>query len=42
MRRSNKLLNELWITMKNTARWQLTSSALHGFMGAVQTAYGYT
>lgn len=28
--------------MKNTARWQLTSSMLHGFMGAVQTAYGYT
>lgn len=28
--------------MKNTARWQLTSSALHGFMGAIQTAYGYS
>ncbi len=28
--------------MKNTMRWQLTSSVLHGFMGAVQTAYGYT
>lgn len=28
--------------MKNTARWQLTSSAMHGFMGAVSTAYGYT
>lgn len=28
--------------MKNTARWQLTSGMLHGFIGAVQTAYGYT
>ena len=41
LKRSSKLLNELWTTMKNTARWQLTSSAMHGFMGAVQSAYGY-
>ena len=41
LKRSNKLLSELWTTMKNTARWQLTSSAMHGFMGAVQSAYGY-
>ena len=42
IRRSNKLLSELWVTMKNTARWQLTSSALHSFIGALQTAYGYS
>lgn len=42
MQRSNRLMAELWTTMKNTVRWQLTSSALHGFIGAVQTAYGYT
>ena len=42
IRRSNALLSELWITMKNTARWQLTSSVLHGFIGAVQSAVGYT
>ena len=41
IRRSNQLLTELWTTMKNTARWQLTSSMLHGFMGAVQSAVGY-
>ena len=41
IRRSNALLSELWTTMKNTARWQLTSSMLHGFMGAIQSAYGY-
>ena len=37
-----KKMDELWVTMKNTARWQLTSSAMHGFMGAVSAAYGYT
>lgn len=42
LKRSNQLLNDLWVTMKNTVRWQLTSSTLHGFMGAVQTAFGYT
>ena len=41
IRRSNALLSELWVTMKNTVRWQLTSSMLHGFMGAVQSAVGY-
>ena len=39
--RTNGLLKELWVTMQNTMRWQLTSSVLHGFMGAVQKAYGY-
>ena len=41
LRRSSKLLDELWTTMKNTARWQLTSSAMHGFMGAISSAYHY-
>lgn len=41
LRRSNALMEQLWVTMKNTMRWQLTSSALHGFVGGVQTAYGY-
>ena len=34
-------MSDLMTTMKNTAKWQLSSSVLHGFMGAVQTAYGY-
>lgn len=42
LKRSNKLLNELWITMKNTMRWQLTSSALHSFVGSLEQAYGYS
>jgi hypothetical protein len=31
----NEKLNEMWVTLKNTARWQISSSILHGFMGAV-------
>lgn len=38
---SNKLLDGMWTALKNTARWQLSSSILHGFMGALQGAYGY-
>lgn len=37
----NAKLSEMLTTLKNTARWQLSSSVLHGFMGAVQEAYGY-
>lgn len=41
LKRSNALLNEMWTTLKNSARWQISSSILHGFMGSVQSAYGY-
>jgi hypothetical protein len=27
--------------LKNTARWQISSSILHGFIGSIQSAYGY-
>ena len=37
----NSRLTEMWTTLKNTARWQLSSSMLHGFMGAVQKATSY-
>lgn len=42
LKRSSKLLDSLWVTMKNTVRWQVTSSALNSFVGALQTAYGYS
>ena len=42
LKRTNKLLDSLWVTMKNTMRWQLTSSVLHGFVGALEQAYGYS
>jgi hypothetical protein len=35
LRRSNALLNEMWVSLKNTARWQISSSILHGFMGTM-------
>ena len=41
IRRSNALLKEMGTTLMNTARWQLSSSILHGFMRAVSSAYGY-
>lgn len=42
LRRTNTLMNKLWVTMKNTMRWQLTSSVLHGFVGSLKQAYGYS
>ena len=41
LRRTNALVKEFATTLANTARWQLSSSVLHGFMGALQSAYGY-
>ena len=41
IKRSNKLVTEMWTSLKNTARWQISSSVLHGFTGALQSAYGY-
>ena len=37
----NARASEFLTTLKNTARWQISSSVLHGFMGAIQHAYGY-
>ena len=41
LKRSNKLLQSFSTTLANTAKWQLSSSMLHGFMSATQAAYGY-
>lgn len=41
LRRANKALDEFATSLANTARWQLSSSILHGFMGAIQGAYRY-
>ena len=38
---SNKILNDLWITLKNTAKWEISSSVVKGFTGAIQTAFNY-
>lgn len=42
LRRSSTLLQQMGTTLMNTARWQLSSSILHGFMGAVSKAYNYS
>lgn len=41
MVRVNNLFTEMWTTMKNTLRWQISSSVLHGLTGALQSAFGY-
>lgn len=41
MRRVNKSLQEMGTVLKNTIRWQLSSSAIHAFQGAIQGAYRY-
>ena len=41
LRKTNQYLTEFATTLKNTARWQISSSILHGFMGSVQSAYRY-
>ena len=39
--RTSRLMSDLWTTMRNTVRWQITASALQGFTGAVSDAYRY-
>ena len=41
IKRTNALLDNLKTTVMNAARWQISSSLIHGFMGAIQGAYGY-
>lgn len=39
--RLNNCLSTMLTTLKNTARWQISSSILHGFLGTLQSAYHY-
>lgn len=41
LKRSSALLDEFATTMKNTIRWQLSSSMMHGFVESIQSAYNY-
>ena len=41
LKRVNAKLAEMKTVLANTVRWQISSSMLHGFMGAVSSAYGY-
>lgn len=40
-KRVNAQLAKMAKTLKDTARWQLSSNIIHGFQGALQKAYGY-
>ena len=41
LKQCNTLLSNFATTLKNTARWQISSSILHGFMGSLQSAFYY-
>ena len=41
LRRTNTLLTNFLTTLKNTAKWQISSTLLHGFMGSISQAYHY-
>lgn len=41
IKRTNRLVQEFATTMRNTAKWMLSSGILHGFMSSVQRAVGY-
>ena len=41
MIRLSDTVRDLGKTLSNTVKWQISSSAVHGFMGAIQGAYGY-
>ena len=41
LKRTNKLLDSFWTALKNSARWQISSSVLHGLTSAIQGAYSY-
>lgn len=41
LKQTNVLVDKLWGSLKRTAGWQLSSIAIHSFIGAIQTAYNY-
>ena len=41
LRKSSKLLNDFAISLKNTIKWQLSSSLMHGFLSSIQSAMSY-
>lgn len=41
LKRTNKLVNGIWIGLKNTINWKISQSALEAFTGSIQSAYNY-
>ena len=42
LKESNKLLDEMAVSMANTVKWGITSSIFNSISGSIQKAYGYT
>ena len=42
LKRSSKLLDGLWESLKNTVQWKISASVLEGFTGAIKNAYNYS
>lgn len=41
LKKTNAMVDKLWQSLKNTFTWQVSSSALNAFTGAISNAYGY-
>lgn len=41
LRRSSGLLQQFGVTLRNTLRWQISSTMFHGLISGVRTAYNY-
>lgn len=41
LKQTNVLVDKLWDSLKRTAGWQLSSTAIHRLIGTIQTAYNY-
>lgn len=41
LKQTNKLVDKLWLSFKNTVNWQLSSSAVHALVGGFQSAFRY-
>ena len=41
LERSNGMINQMWTTLKNVARFQISSSVIHTLVGGISTAYNY-
>jgi len=41
LKRTNKLVDKLWDSLKKTVTWQVTSTVTHGIWGGVEKAYRY-
>lgn len=41
LKRTSKLVDQAWTSIKKTAGWQMSSSLIHGLIGQMQQAVGY-